>query len=121
MSARIPDDVRLAVLDRDGWRCVNCGTNIIGKAASLHHRQGRRGKNPHRMSNLVSMCGTGTTGCHGWITVHPAAAYDTGLAVRRTGIQTTEDTPVRTWQGWVTLDNEGTTTPVRSSDAEQRV
>lgn len=108
--SRVPDDVRLAVLDRDGWRCVLCGQNLIGKVYSLHHRQGRSGPDPHRASNLVVLCGTGTTGCHGWVTEHPAEAYLNGWSVRRTGIQTTEDTPVLTHSGWVVLNNEGTTT-----------
>lgn len=37
-----------------------------------------------RASNLVIVCGTGTTGCHGWIESHRQDAYDTGWLVHRT-------------------------------------
>ena len=56
--------------------------------ASVHHRlpRGMGGTSDpeiNRMSNLVLCCGTGTTGCHGYITRNPEWALDRGWSVRR--------------------------------------
>ena len=34
-------------------------------------------------ANLVLMCGTGTTGCHGWAESNRAQAHDEGWLVHR--------------------------------------
>lgn len=67
-STHIPRPVRLAVLERDRDRCQRCGRSILSITYSLHHRRPRKlgGSRPlHTMANLVTLCGTGTTGCHG--------------------------------------------------------
>lgn len=33
------------------------------------------------VENLLDLCGSGTTGCHGWVTEHPALARDYGWSV----------------------------------------
>lgn len=45
--------VRLAVLDRDGWRCVDCG-----KPATMvdHEKPWRQGGDWFAPSNLVAVC-----------------------------------------------------------------
>lgn len=47
---------------------------------SRHHRQGRR-LGDHGAANLVLLCGSGTTGCHGWAHANPRAARELGLIV----------------------------------------
>jgi hypothetical protein len=64
---------------RDGFRCVFCGH----RAHNVHHRDHDPGDD--RASNKLSLCGSGTTGCHGWTEVHPEAAYERGWSVTRFG------------------------------------
>jgi hypothetical protein len=65
-SVRIPQSIRDDVLDRDERLCQRCGLALEGQRYSLHHRR-RRQVGGHTMANLVSLCGSGTTGCHGEI------------------------------------------------------
>lgn len=56
--------VRRLVLERDGYACVCCGTGIIGRPYSLQHRLRRSQGGDNSPSNLITVLGTGTTGCH---------------------------------------------------------
>ena len=105
---------RRRALGRDGGACVVCGRTAV----SVHHRQGRGGKDPHRLSNLITVCGDGVRGHHGEIHANPSASYALGRMVPRLGIRTPEDTPVLTRSGWVLLDNDGgitATTPMKET------
>lgn len=93
---------------RDRDRCVVCGVYTPG--GSLHHRQGRGGPDPHRLANIILLCGSGTTGCHGWVHAHPEESYRAGWMVRRHGLDVCEDIPVTTYYGPVLLNADGTTT-----------
>lgn len=68
---------RAAVKGRDGGRCVRCG----GLANNFDHRRNSSQGGQIVASNGQLLCGTGTTGCHGWKTSHPAEAIATGYAV----------------------------------------
>lgn len=48
----------------------------------MHHRKKRGQGGPWSPENIVAVCGSGTTGCHGWIEGHPNAAAETGFHVR---------------------------------------
>lgn len=76
------DKVRRQVERRDGNRCVKCGQLVARDEDSIHHRipRGRGGTND--VENLILLCGTGTTGHHGWVEQHRAAAYNLGYLVR---------------------------------------
>lgn len=87
------DKQRELVYAREQGRCVVCLTPIT--EGSVHHRQGRGGPDPHRLSNLILTCGSGTTGCHGKIHANPAWSYDNGYMVRRNGVMRPEDVAVR--------------------------
>jgi len=69
---------RQAVVSRDGGLCVACGRSVAivhedgtydpVAMMSLHHRvlRGMGGRSvDHDPTNLVTLCGSGTTGCHG--------------------------------------------------------
>lgn len=88
---------RALVEARDGGRCVRCGKAPALDEDSLHHRipRGRGGENT--AENLILLCGSGTTGCHGWVERNRTAAYGLGYLVE-TGIDPA-DVPV-TVAGW---------------------
>lgn len=80
---------RQLVVARAQGLCERCGETFLG-GYSIHHRQ-PRGMGGSALAaandptNLVLLCGSGTTGCHGWIETHRADAYATGWLVRRPG------------------------------------
>ena len=55
--------------------------------------------------NLLTLCGSGTTGCHGRVEANPSEAQHNGWSVSRYREPTA--TPVNTWRGWMLLDHNG--------------
>jgi hypothetical protein len=55
---------RELVLRRDSWACVCCGRSVIGHVYSLQHRKRRSQGGKNLPSNLITVLGDGTTGCH---------------------------------------------------------
>lgn len=72
---------RRVVRARSGGLCEVCGR---APATNWHHRVGRAHGGPWSPENGLDLCGSGTTGCHGRITVSPALAYERGWSVRST-------------------------------------
>lgn len=57
-------------------------------------------------ANLVCLCGSGTTGCHGWVEHNKAEARELGLLVRQG--HDPRERPVRVLgRGWVRLTEDG--------------
>ncbi|MEB0286184.1 hypothetical protein QN355_06425 [Cryobacterium sp. 10S3] len=65
---------------RDGQRCARCGV-IIWSGGSRHHRKFKSRRGGDEVSNGVLLCGSGTTGCHGWVHSNPVSARMVGLAL----------------------------------------
>lgn len=65
---------------RDRQRCAKCGV-IIWSGGSRHHRKFRSRRGGDEVSNGVLLCGSGTTGCHGWVHANPRSAAMVGLAL----------------------------------------
>lgn len=59
------------------------------------------------MENLVLLCGSGTTGCHGWVHANPTRAIAVGLIVP-TWVRDIALVPVLTVSGWRRLHTDGT-------------
>lgn len=62
--------VRNLVMEREGRACAACGVSVTGQPFSIQHRRprgmgGTSDPAANSLSNLVLMCGTGVTGCHG--------------------------------------------------------
>jgi hypothetical protein len=113
--------VRELVWERDEGRCVVCGEGVYGKPHSIHHRRNRGSggsSDPRRNapSNLVLVCGTGTTGCHGWIGASPEEARDAGWVVSLNSIEDPAKVPMihAVFSASVLLTDEGTVVPVAS-------
>ena len=71
--------------DRDGRRCVRCGRSLYAVGGSRHHRKLRSQctrVEKHQVQNLILLCGSGTTGCHGFVHMHPTIAYENGWCVK---------------------------------------
>lgn len=67
---------------RSGGRCeLAVRDRCLGRAASASHRQRRSAGGLWLPSNILDSCGSGTTGCHGWIGSRPAWADKAGLTV----------------------------------------
>jgi len=88
-SLGVSKETRVAVLNRAKYRCEKCGTSLADSFYySLHHRtpRGMGGSREVRLnlpSNLVAICGSGTTGCHGWIESNRSVSEDDGWLVSR--------------------------------------
>lgn len=108
------------VYARDGGACVPCGRPLRGERGvgwSVHHRRPRRAGGDRRPeanlpANLMLTCGSGTTGCHGFIESNRATAIAYGWLLSANDIPA--EVAVRTWWGKVLLDDEGRWTEVSS-------
>jgi hypothetical protein len=80
--------VREGVLVRAGWHCEICGISLMSILYSIHHRtpRGMGGSKVlylHNASNLLALCGSGTTGCHGYVESHREESYLKGWLIVR--------------------------------------
>jgi hypothetical protein len=74
-------DSRPIVRARSGGRCeVRIPEVCEGRATNMHHRQ-RKEVGPSTPVNLIDLCGSGTTGCHGHIEHHRDEAIERGWIV----------------------------------------
>jgi len=70
MSA-VPRKTRALVLARARYHCERCGVLLAADYYSLQHRRprgmgGSSDPDIHSPSNLLALCGSAVTGCHGW-------------------------------------------------------
>lgn len=101
------------VLERDRFSCVGCGRPVGGERGrdwSIQHRiprgmGGSRDKRLNLPANLLVLCGSGVTLCHGEVESNRTAALLDGFLLHR--IQEPTEVPVNAFEGWVLLDNEG--------------
>lgn len=112
------------VLDRDEHECQMCGRHLAGGHRgvhfSLHHRRPRRmggSRDPQANSpaNLVVLCGTGATDCHGRVESHREDAYDLGLLLRAD--EHPAEVPVCTPTGVWLYDDKGGRHPFEEASA----
>jgi hypothetical protein len=105
---------RLLVRIRSGGWCeVRLPGVCLGRAANMHHRKNRSQGGRADAANLVDLCGSGTTGCHGALTDTQGrrAEYEVnGWIVP--GYQEPATVPVlihnaTTGHDWVLLDDHG--------------
>lgn len=102
--------VREAVALRAYYQCETCYRPIHGQA-SVHHRRPRRMGGTKRSdtnepANLLLLCGSGTTGCHGWVESHRKEALADGIILYDRDVPT--EHPFRDRHGnWWLLDNLG--------------
>lgn len=76
----ISAQTRRQLRERSEGYCESCG---LEWATNAHHRKNRSQGGDDSLANLLLLCGSGTTGCHGWVTEHPAESYANGRSVRQ--------------------------------------
>lgn len=87
--AAVPQDIRDLCLQRAGFRCEKChGSLEQWFGYSLQHRiaRGMGGSKDERLSgpaNLIVLCGSGTTGCHGLVESQRRLSIELGYAMHR--------------------------------------
>lgn len=122
------ESVVLAVLDRDGGCCVRCGGALWGERGrdfSIQHRRARgaggsRREDTNQPQNLIAVCGSSVTGCHGVIERLRAEAREMGWAIRQSDDPL--QVPVQHWQyGLIFLHADGGygSRPAPTSTAEE--
>lgn len=106
----VTEETARLVHDRSGGVCEVCGA---ARATNLHHRlaRGMGGTKAaiHGPDWLLHLCGTGTTGCHGYIESHPEVSYARGWKIRRNRDPSTA--PVQLGGQWVILLPNGEVEP----------
>ena len=114
-----PDrNTRSLVKERDHYLCARCGISVYGIRTSIHHRRnrGEGGSGDPAINspaNLLLVCGTGTTGCHGWIGGNPTEAGQYGFVVSLNSDEDPADVPVKhAVYGWTLLRPDGDVWPV---------
>lgn len=115
-----PRTVRVAFFDREKERCFRCRRPLRfegrGFEWSAHHRKPRGmggAADPVRASiaNCLVLCGSGTTGCHGWVEKERDVATAHGYLIPKNA--TTETfapaaVRVRRWDGsWWLMTESG--------------
>lgn len=105
-------------LEREHFSCALCGMGIgpegRGVGWSVHHRL-RRSQGPdHTIQNVIILCGSGTTQCHGWVHANPTDARAGGWML--SGRQEPLAVPVLiAGQRWVYLTSTGLYHDVREA------
>ena len=78
---------REIVMQRADSRCELCGAFSFGfMGYSFHHRKprgmgGTKNKKSEKPSNIILLCGSGTTGCHGRVESMRDWSRDNGILV----------------------------------------
>ena len=107
---RVQEETRWLVLGRAKFFCEFCGGDLIG-GVSIHHRRprmmgGSRDLRLHQPANLIALCGSGTTGCHGWVESNRNKARELGLLILK--VDSAEDVPFMDKSGvWWSILNSG--------------
>ncbi|QEA10857.1 HNH endonuclease [Mycobacterium phage Weirdo19] len=113
---RVTPATRAALRERALGCCEVCGAP---GATNAHHRVNASQRGRGTLGNLLLVCGSGTTGCHGRITMHPQWARERGYSVG--GTYEPCDVPVARWSRFtgaievVTLDDRGGVNPTDRS------
>ena len=73
---------RAEVIERSGGRCEAAVEGVCKvQGTNAHHKRMSGQGGPATPENLLWACGSGTTGCHGWIPANPREAVQLGLLV----------------------------------------
>lgn len=100
--------------ERDNWQCFRCGTSCTGERGrdwSVQHRRARGMGGTNRPDtnlpqNLILLCGSASTGCHGQVEMRSRGDADHGWSIKQSANPLR--IPVLHWRhGLVFLDAGG--------------
>lgn len=116
---------------RDQGMCARCGLALRwtarGSEWSVHHRCPRSSGGTRRVwvgeaANGLLLCGTGTTGCHGWVESNRSEARVQGFLVSANGRLRADEVGVRhVLYGLVLLTDEGWFLPVEQGPTPESI
>lgn len=110
----IPTKIREALKERADGCCEICG---VGGATNAHHRRNKSQGGPDVLSNLMLLCGSGTTGCHGKVTGYPQWATSRGYTIQgRVDGEAPETVPVDIRGRRSLLDDDGSVVPLPAGE-----
>jgi hypothetical protein len=90
---------RAAIYQVNDGRCIGCGrTDLTAQHRRARGMGGNRDPLIAAAPNGLPLCGSGTTGCHGWTERHPLLAELLGW--RLVGMQDALEEPFWTRFGW---------------------
>lgn len=98
-------EARVLVNERSHNRCELCGST---ETLTFSHRTPKSLGGKWAATNGIRACGSGTTGCHGWIEHHPEWAEAGGWRVKP--YEDPATVPVyltMPWPGWWILTDDG--------------
>ena len=108
---------------RDRGVCVSCGTVHPLFGVNFDHRKNRSQGGIWSASNGQLLCGSGTVGCHGYMTQHPAEAIREGWAVP--SYANPAEWPARRMVHghliWVLYDDGGGWVEISEAEAKERM
>lgn len=87
-------------MTRAQGRCERCGCDDLGSrwdGFSVHHRLPRSRGGGNGPENLLVLCGSGTSGCHGFVESYREAAYECRLLLRTGQDPASEPVFLRSW------------------------
>lgn len=108
---KVDEDTRMSVLIRGNYHCERCGSDFMTLGVSVHHRRprmmgGSKNADLHRPANLIALCGSGVSGCHGWVESNRQKARREGLLIQK--VESAEEIPFKDSKDrWWLLDNLG--------------
>lgn len=108
---KVSEETRFTVLARGFYKCERCYGDFYENGVSVHHRRPRMmggSKKPelHQPANLIALCGSGVTGCHGWVESNRDKAREQGFLI--TNVESASDIPFQDKSGkWWKIDNYG--------------
>lgn len=71
--------VRKLIISREHGQCFRC--LLWADGGSIHHRLLKSRGGLGALSNGILLCGSGTTGCHGWVHANPKQSTHRGYMV----------------------------------------
>ncbi len=104
-----PTGTRAQVLIRSGGCCERCGRSLANIPGSVHPRRprgmgGTRDPQIEAPENQVALCGSGVSGCHGWVESNREQAIEHGWLVPRRDPRHPREVPVFIAGGWYLIE-----------------